>query len=257
MLRELRRPWRQPRCWASSIPSDWKRDSLLKWAILNLDPEADEHTVLENVAAKIDEDADPNNPDCCYLYTNPAFGKFEAKVTDPGSDDLTLEWDFNGVFDFDPEVIVTYYNNAPVNTPDPYPSPDGTFPFTIIDTQIWGYPTPPRIFNPRLKVRDDDGGMAPDEDPGQPWSADWTFEYEISWIPIELGFVVVDVTVTYLDWDSVVIRYDPLTGPPMSNEVGGLGFGGEGGRGEEPRTMKWPTLRRRVHPRTAKRDGRK
>jgi hypothetical protein len=203
---------------------------MAEWAILNLPPGDEQHLALEEVAAAINEDNDPNNPNCCYIYTNPVVGEFEAKVTDPGSDDLTLEWDFDGNVIFVAQETVVYFND-PNQVPDPYPSPGGTFPFTIIDTQIWGYSTPPRILNPRLRVTDDDGGMAQDEDPGQPWSADWTFEYEISWIYIGLGFTVVDVTVTYLDWDSVVIRFDPLTGLPMSDEGGGFGLGeSEGGK---------------------------
>lgn len=202
---------------------------IAEWAILNLPPGDAQHLALEAVAAAINEDNDSNNPNCCYLYTNPVVGEFEAKVTDLGSDDLTLEWDFDGNVIFVAQETIVYFND-PNQVPDPYPSPGGTFPFTIVDTQIWGYSTPPRILNPRLRVTDDDGGMAQDEDPGQPWSADWTFEYEITWIDIGLGFTVVDVTVTYLDWDSVVIRFNPLTGLPMSDERGGFGLGeSEGG----------------------------
>lgn len=48
----------------------------------------------------------------------------QATVTDPGSDDLTFNWSFGST--------LTYFNDGV--GPDPFPSPDGVFPFTAEDT---------------------------------------------------------------------------------------------------------------------------
>lgn len=187
------------------------------------DPTDDELEDLKDVADHINNDAGG------WIVTDPVVGKFEAKVTDPGSDDLTLMWDLLGTGS---KIVTVIYYNDPTKTPpdDPYPSPWGTYPFTIIDLQIVGFPTPPATFNPRLYVRDDDGCETSDEDPGDPWSADWTFEYDVSWRVIEFNFTIWDVSVTYLDWDSVVVPIDPITGEPIYGG-GGSGNAGSGGSG--------------------------
>ena len=71
-------------------------------------------------------------------------------------------------------------------------------------------------------VCDDDGGVAEDEDPGDPWSADFTFEFTVEYIDIGYGFIVPVVTATYLEYDSCVRPIDPHTGGPLG------GFGGSG-----------------------------
>ena len=176
------------------------------------DPTNEELEALKNVADHINNDPENN-----WQVTDPIVGKYEATATDPGSDDLTFEWDFesDGMID----VVVTHYND-PLAGPDPYPSPWGTYPFTVIDVQIVGYPAPPASFNPVVFVTDDDGCTAPDEDPEDPWSADWTFRYEVSWKTIEYGFVIYNVTATYIDWDSQIIPMDPNTGNPIYSPGG-------------------------------------
>jgi hypothetical protein len=165
------------------------------------DPSRKQLGDLKDVADQIN-----NDPQDGWIATDPSVGVYEAKVTDPGSDDLTLVWTFDGGPSTRQE-IVTYYNDG--SDPDPYPSPWGTYPFTIIDVQIIGYPISTAILNPNLDVMDDDGGHAMDEDPGETWSADWTFEFEVSSRIIEFGFTIYDVQITYLDWDSVIIIIDP------------------------------------------------
>ena len=76
---------------------------------------------------------------------------FEAVVTDPGSDDLTFEWDWDdGSTDTD-----VFYNDGV--GPDPDPSPGGTYPFTATSTMTHVYGDD-GSFNVKLLVYDDDGG---------------------------------------------------------------------------------------------------
>lgn len=73
----------------------------------------------------------------------------EATAIDPGSDDLTFKWSFG--------ASTTFYNNAPINTPDPYPSPDGIFPFEAKDVVEYVY-TGSTVVS--LSILDDDSGSA-------------------------------------------------------------------------------------------------
>ena len=78
--------------------------------------------------------------------------EFTAAVTDPGSDDLTLLWDWgDGTTD-----AIAFYNDG-VNT-DPPKSPWGTYPFDATHTisHIWG---DNGDFTVTLTVMDDDGGI--------------------------------------------------------------------------------------------------
>ena len=79
---------------------------------------------------------------------------FSANAVDNGTDDLTFIWDWG---DGTPTSITTYYNNAPVNTPDSYPSPWGTYPFSSSDSvsHIYG---DDGSYLLTLTVEDDDGG---------------------------------------------------------------------------------------------------
>jgi len=78
---------------------------------------------------------------------------FTATATDPGSDDLTLIWDWG---DGTPATATIYHNDG--TGPDPYPSPGGTFPFTTADSQLHAYAVA-GTYELKLTVRDDDGGL--------------------------------------------------------------------------------------------------
>lgn len=170
------------------------------------DPTEGELEDLKDVADDINNDAGS------WQYTHPVVGEFEATVQDPGSDDLKFEWDFEG--DATIDITVIYYND-PMAGPDPYPSPWGTYPFWVNDKHIVPYPMPPQTFEPTLYVTDDDGCMTEDEDPEDPWSANWKFEYNVTWKSIEFGFTIYAVPITYLEWDSYVTPRDPESGDPM------------------------------------------
>jgi len=79
-----------------------------------------------------------------------------VQATDPGSDDLTLAWDFG---DGTPGTAATRYNDEPANTPDPLPSPVGTFPFLVQEAQAHAYGDN-GLYHARVTVTDDDGGTA-------------------------------------------------------------------------------------------------
>jgi uncharacterized repeat protein (TIGR01451 family) len=74
-----------------------------------------------------------------------------AHVTDPGSDDLTLTWQF----ELGPTSTKVFYNDGA--SPDPYPSPGGTFPFSVNDAVEHLYCDNGK-YQVTLKVIDDDGG---------------------------------------------------------------------------------------------------
>ncbi len=77
-----------------------------------------------------------------------------ASATDQGSDDLTFTWDWGfGT----PVVSNTFYNDG--IGPDPFPSPDGIFPFSAADTQSHTYGDN-GVFPVTLTVEDDDGGSS-------------------------------------------------------------------------------------------------
>jgi hypothetical protein len=70
----------------------------------------------------------------------------EASAVDPVSDDLTFNWSFG--------AENTYFNNG--LGPDPFPSPEGIFPFFATDVIAYTYSGPETI---TLTVTDDDGGI--------------------------------------------------------------------------------------------------
>ncbi|UCE38629.1 MAG: PKD domain-containing protein [Thermoplasmata archaeon] len=81
---------------------------------------------------------------------------FTAKVTDPGSDDLTFRWNWG---DGTSDTIHVHYNNG-VGT-DPSQSPWGTHPFTVTDTVDHSYGDN-GIYVVTITVTDDDGGFCSD-----------------------------------------------------------------------------------------------
>ena len=76
---------------------------------------------------------------------------FDAGATDPGSDDLTFEWDWG---DASPVTTTIYFNNG--MSPDPYPSPEIN-PMAATDVAFHVYAAP-ADYTVTLTVTDDDGG---------------------------------------------------------------------------------------------------
>lgn len=88
------------------------------------------------------------------INTAKAFVELDATASDPGSDDLTFSWDFR---DGSPLHSTVYFNNAPLNTPDPYPSPEVN-PMQITDSVHHSFFTV-GPYSITLTVEDDDGGL--------------------------------------------------------------------------------------------------
>ena len=81
------------------------------------------------------------------------YVELTAEGSDQGSDDLTFSWDFG---DGSLPVSTTYFNNAPLNTPDGYPSPQVNPILTSDAVGHWYSTDGPWIVN--LILEDDDGG---------------------------------------------------------------------------------------------------
>jgi hypothetical protein len=75
---------------------------------------------------------------------------FSATASDPGSDDLTFEWDWG-----DGTTSTSIYYNDGVG-PDPYPSPDVN-PIIVTDVQMHAFMLP-KVYTVTITVTDDDGG---------------------------------------------------------------------------------------------------
>jgi outer membrane protein assembly factor BamB/PKD repeat protein len=73
-------------------------------------------------------------------------------ATDQGSDDLTFSWEIDGI----PISSNTYYNDGIGD--DPYPSPGGTYPFSITET-VSSIFADDGNYSVILTVIDDDGGI--------------------------------------------------------------------------------------------------
>jgi hypothetical protein len=84
---------------------------------------------------------------------------FSGKSTDPGSDDLTLSWDWDDGPPA-PDVSTTYLHDALVD-PDPDPSPDGTArDVTDSKTHTFGDAC---FYDVTFGAADDDGGSSSDD----------------------------------------------------------------------------------------------
>jgi hypothetical protein len=87
----------------------------------------------------------------------------DADGDDPGSDDLTFDWDFG----FTGSAVSTVYFNDtgnPSGSADPFPSPGGTFPFAATDSASVTF-SAPGLYTVRVDLTDDDGGTTFDDFP--------------------------------------------------------------------------------------------
>jgi hypothetical protein len=201
--------------------------------LANPDPDDPALESPKDVADRINSDADGQGQD--YGSIDPAVGVFEGTATDPGSDDLQFEWGIDyGTGTVSWERMV-YFENQVGRTDPGFPpgSPGPTFPFTRTDAWVKYFPANSPCRGAAvscklvLRVTDDDGGMAEDEDILETgWSADWSMRFTISYQTLASGFVVAIVAVEYLDWDRVVVPIDPWTGQPLFGPGGEQSIGG-------------------------------
>lgn len=104
---------------------------------------------VNNVAPTIEADS-VEQPNSQFILPNVHTLDFEARATDPGSDDLTFVWNWDDAT----SDIAIYYNDGVA--PDPYPSPEVN-PMDVTDTVSHVYMAP-GDYTITLTVTDDDGG---------------------------------------------------------------------------------------------------
>ncbi|UCG70264.1 MAG: PKD domain-containing protein, partial [Thermoplasmata archaeon] len=108
-------------------------------------------TDLLNVTVlNVDPSVNVNGPTIGFVDTALTFS---ADAIDLGSDDLTFVWEWD---DGSSDNVSIYYNNG--LSSDPYPSPDGIYPFLKTDTVNHIYQQP-GSYNITLTVTDDDNGV--------------------------------------------------------------------------------------------------
>jgi len=90
--------------------------------------------------------------------------RLEASASDPGSDDLTVVWDFSNTSQPYVTTFTIYYNDG--LSPDPYQSPWGTYPFSVVDRTCAvvpdtaeNVPDQPEYYTITLTIIDDDGDI--------------------------------------------------------------------------------------------------
>ena len=120
---------------------------------------AEFEVVVENVAPEVDIDTDDaRDPDGTPTFVVGVDKDLElsAEITDPGSDDLALTWDWG-----DDSVTKADHLNDPDLGQDPFPSPDLN-PREVTDTQTnaWGEVCHRTVI---LTAVDDDDGQGADE----------------------------------------------------------------------------------------------
>ena len=100
----------------------------------------------------VTQEQDRNLPEGHFYPLDPIT--FNGSAEDPGSDDLSFEWDFG-----DAVVLAsgTYFNDGV--GPDPFPSPGGTFPFFAEDSVEHAYALP-GVYVVTLTATDDDDGVS-------------------------------------------------------------------------------------------------
>jgi PKD repeat protein len=103
------------------------------------------NVTISNVAPTIDSIDTPDGEEGALI-------SFSSTATDPGSDDLTFTWNWG---DGTSDTVTVYYNNGV--GPDPFPSPWGTYPFSVTDTVDHTYGDN-GVYTITLTVEDDDGG---------------------------------------------------------------------------------------------------
>ncbi|MCK5560810.1 MAG: SBBP repeat-containing protein, partial [Thermoplasmata archaeon] len=99
--------------------------------------------IVNNIAPKIKEISP-------YTINEGESLNLSTFAVDPGSDDLQFNWSLEN----ESNIINIHYNNG--IGPDPYPSPKGTFPFSVNDSINYTFPDD-GIYNITLTVTDDDG----------------------------------------------------------------------------------------------------
>jgi PKD repeat protein len=104
-----------------------------------------EGVTIDNVAPILDSVTAPGGDEGMLL-------SYLSTASDQGSDDLKFTWKWG---DGSPDSVTTYFNDGV--SPDPYPSPWGTYPFSATDSLDHTYGDN-GVFTITLIVEDDDGG---------------------------------------------------------------------------------------------------
>lgn len=135
-----------------------------------------------------------------------------AQVSDPGSDDLSFEWNFG--HPVNPPASVLLLNDGA--SPDPPQSGPGTFPFVTSDEQVVLFGDD-STFPVVLVVTDDDGG-----------STTYETEIVVANVPpsIDPGSVsagvAADLTLRLIGPAGAEVRMHPAPGPPVTEYVPGF-----------------------------------